>query len=104
MIVPVILGSLIQIDFDHFYSAVAQKALQCVGVAAVSQEINGKGVTEAVDVGVSDASVVPQTIDKVAERITVEGCRPSQVVNSGSSGRASNLGKAFFDPEWRPHG
>ena len=73
MIVPVILGSLIQIDFDHFHSAVGQKALQGVGVAAVSQEIDGKGVTEAVDVGVRDASGVSQTIDEVAERITVEG-------------------------------
>ena len=59
--------------FDHLQCAMAQEALQGVGVAAVSKEIDGKGVTEAVDVGVRDASGVSQMIDEVAERITVEG-------------------------------
>ena len=46
----------------------AQKALQGVGVASISEEVDGESVAEAVDVGVGDASAFSETADEVEVR------------------------------------
>ena len=64
VVVAVILGGQGQVGFDHLQCAVAQEALQGVGVASISQEIDGESMAEAVDVGVRDASAPAQATDK----------------------------------------
>jgi hypothetical protein len=44
----------------------AQEALQSVGVASISQEVNGEFVAEAVDMGVGDTSAPAQADDEKA--------------------------------------
>ena len=51
----------------------AQKALQGVGVASISEEVDGESVAEAVDVGVRDASTPPKADNEMAEGISGEG-------------------------------
>jgi hypothetical protein len=50
---------------------VAQKALQGVGIASIS-EVDGESVAEAVDVGVGDASTPPKADNEMAEGISGE--------------------------------
>jgi hypothetical protein len=52
---------------------VNQQALEGVGVSAVSQKVDGKGVTEAVGVSIGDASAFSETTDEVAKCVTGEG-------------------------------
>jgi hypothetical protein len=47
---------------------VTQEALEGVGVSAVSQEVDGEGVTEAVGVRIGDSSAFFETTDEVEVR------------------------------------
>ena len=73
MVVAVVLGGEGQVDSNHFHCAVTEEALQGVGVAAVSEEVDGKGMTKAVDIGAGDFGAGSDVVDKVVESVTVKG-------------------------------
>jgi hypothetical protein len=52
---------------------VAEQALEGVGVAAVSQIIDGEGVAEAVDVDADEAGALADLLEQVEQGVTVEG-------------------------------
>jgi hypothetical protein len=52
---------------------VPQQGLEGVGVSAISQEVDGEGVTETVGVGIGDSSAFSETTDEVAKCVTGEG-------------------------------
>ena len=113
MVIAVVLTGQGQVGFDHFQCAMAEEALQSVGIATVSQEIDGKGVSEAVDVGVGDASAPAQAADEKAKGMTIErmaspgdeqwvvraSIRPGgQVTPDGLGCRAVYIDSALFGP------
>jgi len=73
MAIAVVLGSQGQIGADHFHGAVSEESLEGVSVAAVSDEVDGKGVAEAVDVGMGDVGPGPDAVNEVIEAIAAEG-------------------------------
>jgi hypothetical protein len=66
---------------------VTQQALEGVGVATISQEIDGKGVTEAVGISIGDASAFSEATDEVTKCVTgersVQMIRKQWVVRTG---------------------
>ena len=67
VVVAVILGGQGQVGFDHLQCATTPEALQGVGVSAVSQEVDGESVAEAVGVSIGDASAFSEMTDEVAK-------------------------------------
>jgi len=49
---------------------VPQQGLEGVGVSAVSKEVDGESVAEAVGVSIGDASAFSETTDEVAKCVT----------------------------------
>jgi hypothetical protein len=50
----------LEVGLDHFHGGVTEEHLQGVGVAAVAQVVDGKGVAEAARVGVRKAGAVAE--------------------------------------------
>ena len=113
MVIAVVLTGQGQVGFDHFQCAMAEEALQSVGIATVSQETDREGVSEAVDVGVGNASAPAQAADEKAKGMTSErmaflgdeqwvvraGIRPGgQVTPDGLGCRAVYIDGALFGP------
>jgi hypothetical protein len=66
VVVAVVLSGQGQVGFGHFHGRVTEQTLQGIGLASISQEVDGESVAEAVDVGVGDAtSAFSETTDEV---------------------------------------
>lgn len=62
-----------EVTANHIEGRVAEESLEGVDIAAVAKKLDGKGVAEAVGMGVGDISAGAEVVEQVADGITIHG-------------------------------